>query len=574
MSKRQAGLDIWHPILYKLCLGAVVFVLIPGMFLSTVAARQYDITLVVTVTDCSNSQPIQGATVTVLSAATAEGSVYQAITNARGRATLEPVRVGDVTHTVQVSAPSYKPTAKTQYMQAWSTVNMELCLEPETPPLIQTSTLTFTPEVLLTLEASPTADEAQNTRCGNHLAEQLKGLAAPENSGEITGGINDVTRCMLQCRAAASGSATQTGETVEPIQRSSSEGVNYTEFYACFKGCADFGYFQKAARVIITNKPPNSKIISTLANLMSSGEGTDACGDSGVFIFQLVKQLAIHGAQINLVAVHSPVNLWVSDREGRRAGTLEDGKVVEEIPDSRVVKVGESKYVILPVLPELKIDLKSTGKGKLSLELAYTKNDTLVQDVAYYDVDIEPETGGSVNLTPSQPMLELTPPDLGTQSVPPSRFEEIPVMPLPTRTEAAIASALPELTVTPAPTTRVEGWLTGDNQKYAILVASVCCLGLLLLGILLGGILWSRRRARRKAIKPASFSAKECPRCGASCQADARFCYKCGLSFIPTAPQAALPLPPPPAPIACIKCGQALRATSKFCPKCGQLTGR
>ena len=585
MAKSKAGLEgwrcqEWRGGLKKIWRGVAVLALAFGLLLGTTAADRYDIKLIVTVTDCVTGQPIQEATVNVLSAATARGSHYLATTDARGQAVIEPVRVGDVDHTVEVSAAGYRTVTKSQYMRAWSTVEMNICLEPVAAPPTETPTLTPTLEATRIPSASSTPDEGQAARCGNYLAEQLKGLIAAEDSAVISGGINDVAQCMLQCRETSSQAA---GEAAAPVESPGLAGTNYGQFYACFQSCADFGYFQNAAGAIIANDTLPGKIISTLAGLLSGAEGAQACGDSGAFVYQLVKQLAVQGAQVNILAVHSPANVWVTDKEGRRAGFFEDGRVVEDIPGARAVISGESKYVIIPVIPELKVDLKTSGKGTMTVELAYTRSG-VVQDMAFYDVPIEPEATGSVNLTPSQPILELDTPGVGTQSVPPGRLEEIPVIPAPSKTVLSSATIEPVVLVTPDPeaTATPDGLFNDPQLRIAGVAGAACCLGLLLAGVILGIVVWLRRRARRSGAQAVVSRRRECPRCGANCQLDARFCYKCGLSFVqaaqpprpPAAPPRPAPVAPPPPPVACTKCGAALRATSKFCPKCGQPTGR
>lgn len=571
-SGKQGVQRIWRDVAILALALAVLF--------GATAAERYDIKLIVTVTDCMTGQPIQGATVNVLSAATARGSQYLATTDSNGKAVIEPVRVGDVDHTVEVSAAGYRTTTRSQYMRAWSTVEMDICLEPLATPPTETPTVTPTLEVTLSPTASSTPDEGQAARCGDYLAEPLKGLVAPEDGLVITNGINDVAQCMLQCRAVAPLPA---GEEVAPVDAPGQAGINYGQFYACFQGCADFGYFQNTARAILANDTLPGKIISTLAGLLSGVDGSQVCGDSGGFIFQLVKQLAVQGAQVNIVALHSPANIWVMDNEGRRAGFLEDGRVVEDIPGARAVISGESKYVIIPVIPDLKVELKGNGQGMLTVELAYTKAG-IVQDMAFYDVPIEPETAGSVNLTPSQPVLELDTPGVGTQSVPPGRLEEIPVIPAPTKAATSSATIEPVglVTLEPVATATPEGLFDNPQIRIIGVATGACCLGLLLAGVLLGIAVWLRRRSRRAGVQAVVSRGKECPRCGASCQVEARFCYKCGQSFVhaaapppPAVPPRPRPAAPPPAPpVACTKCGAALRATSKFCPKCGHPTGR
>jgi hypothetical protein len=558
--------------------GVLILVLALGLVLATTGSRQFDIKLVVKVTDCTTGNPIQGATVKVLTAATGSGSKYQATTDANGRAVINPLRIGDIEHTVQVSAPGYQTETKTKYMEAWSAVNMDICLQPDDPPPSETPTLTPTLDATFTPTSSATADESQVTRCGNHLSEQLKGLVAPEDSAVINQGADAAARCMLQCRSSTLNPLSEaTAGPVATAERSivpGGLGLRYEDFYACYQGCTDFGYFKDVAQAIVREGEPTGSIIITLVNLLGGPEGVQACDDAGAFAFQLVKQLAIQGALVNMVTVHSPVDVLVKDAKGRQAGFLENGQTIREIPDAQVTIAGESKYIIYPAIDEPTVILKSTGDGSMTLEMVRTKSGAStggdeVQDIGFYDVPIRLGATGELKLTLSQPVLELNTEGIGTVSTPPSRFEATPVIDLATETLAPETATPEPATPTPEP-----GLLEKANWKnLGIGAVALCCVGVGGLMVVIVGIALYRRQKRKSAVSvagPVESAAPggiPCPRCGVFYQPGAQYCSKCGLHLVQ-------PIPPSAPPAVCPNCGQPLRTSSKFCPRCGKPTGR
>jgi RNA polymerase subunit RPABC4/transcription elongation factor Spt4 len=67
---------------------------------------------------------------------------------------------------------------------------------------------------------------------------------------------------------------------------------------------------------------------------------------------------------------------------------------------------------------------------------------------------------------------------------------------------------------------------------------------------------------------PAVPAASACANCGASLEAGAKFCVRCGSAVtIAATPQAAAPAAP--TPVACRNCGAALAADARFCISCG-----
>ncbi len=105
-----------------------VMIVVGLLSLHTTIAKA-DIDLRARIIDCRSGDPIAGASVQVTSAATDLGSAFQAVTNAEGVANINPLRVGNVVHDIQISAPGYKPKTLSEYMAAWTTKEVETCLD-------------------------------------------------------------------------------------------------------------------------------------------------------------------------------------------------------------------------------------------------------------------------------------------------------------------------------------------------------------------------------------------------------------------------------------------------------------
>ena len=75
------------------------------------------------------------------------------------------------------------------------------------------------------------------------------------------------------------------------------------------------------------------------------------------------------------------------------------------------------------------------------------------------------------------------------------------------------------------------------------------------------------------AFVPAAQPKKTCPRCGADCDADVRFCTSCGFQW-PSATAKSEPVVMPVVnndkPLFCTNCGSKLDSDSLFCISCGQ----
>ncbi len=74
-----------------------------------------------------------------------------------------------------------------------------------------------------------------------------------------------------------------------------------------------------------------------------------------------------------LLGAHSPVEIIVTDEEGRTAG-ISEGNILEDIPGSRYLELGESKYLLIPDNGNYEVALQGTDDGYYALT-AHTLND-------------------------------------------------------------------------------------------------------------------------------------------------------------------------------------------------------
>jgi pimeloyl-ACP methyl ester carboxylesterase len=79
----------------------------------------------------------------------------------------------------------------------------------------------------------------------------------------------------------------------------------------------------------------------------------------------------VAGLNFTAVGIHSPAAPLITNSAGARAGILDGGAWIEEILDSKLIVVGEEKFVIYPS-QESTIRIKGTGNGTMTVEVINT----------------------------------------------------------------------------------------------------------------------------------------------------------------------------------------------------------
>ena len=81
------------------------------------------------VTNCANGGPLENVMIHALTGDPKMGSDTQATTNADGKAKMNTLRPGDIVHIFKFSALGYIPTTVSLYIPAWTTQEVEVCLD-------------------------------------------------------------------------------------------------------------------------------------------------------------------------------------------------------------------------------------------------------------------------------------------------------------------------------------------------------------------------------------------------------------------------------------------------------------
>jgi hypothetical protein len=200
----------------------------------------------------------------------------------------------------------------------------------------------------------------------------------------------------------------------------------------------------------------------------------------------LVKDLTFEinkgGAQINMLGLHSPATAMVTDKLDRRTGFLSDGTILEEIPNSRAVFSGESKYILYPADAEAKISIQGTGEGMMNLEMVDSRREQ-VQDMSFFDIELTGRTLGNLNLSEPQPVLEIDETGDGTLAMhPPVRHRTTPIarreVTAPTATQTSSPSPTATQTLTPTP---VSSSTEETNTTSLLITGGLIGAGILLL---------------------------------------------------------------------------------------------
>ena len=120
----------------------------------------------------------------------------------------------------------------------------------------------------------------------------------------------------------------------------------------------------------------------------------------------IVSKFDQKGVPIYYFAVHSPASLVLTDAQGRRAGFLDDGTIVIEIPTARVYEEQDIKVIFFASFDPIKNQLKGTNEGTFTLDVINPK-DQIVQEMSFVDVPVTSKSVGEVDLSVATPVLKI-----------------------------------------------------------------------------------------------------------------------------------------------------------------------
>jgi len=189
---------------------------------------------------------------------------------------------------------------------------------------------------------------------------------------------------------------------------------------------------------------------------------------------------------VNGVAAESPVYPLVTNEAGQRSGFLENGQMVEEMPGSKVVVIGEQKFILYPGNGVSQLSLVGYAEGKMNLYTTYAQEPGQGISIRYSDVTITQGMKATLDSSDTQYTLKIDTNGDGNidQSLLPN---EILIL-----TESGV-SQQPIVTPTAAPTPTIPPPEAPLPQQPKGICGSV--FGLLALPIL---VIWIQRRGKDK----------------------------------------------------------------------------
>jgi alpha-tubulin suppressor-like RCC1 family protein len=130
------------------------------------------------------------------------------------------------------------------------------------------------------------------------------------------------------------------------------------------------------------------------------------CGFALSDFFTLITDKAnSEGMDMNTAYAESPIYVLIENNSNQRAGFLNDGSIITEIPGSDAAQTSNGKkLVIYPGQDTKTVTLKGTGTGTFDLTLAIGKADSTTHNIKYRNVPI---TANAVGIIDAQSTLYL-----------------------------------------------------------------------------------------------------------------------------------------------------------------------
>lgn len=150
------------------------------------------------------------------------------------------------------------------------------------------------------------------------------------------------------------------------------------------------------------------KILSVGHSAIQAFKDSLACGDYLGMSLRAWNENANHrGVKANAVAARSPAYVRVVDSVGRRAGFLDNGSPVAEIPGADVFQLDGEKYVLYPDADTASVEIKGTATGAADLIVSLARPGDLAVAAEYRAVPVTAATSGSISVSVGDYTLRL-----------------------------------------------------------------------------------------------------------------------------------------------------------------------
>jgi len=120
-----------------------------------------------------------------------------------------------------------------------------------------------------------------------------------------------------------------------------------------------------------------------------------------------LESLNSQGVAANGIITESPVYPLVTNKAGQRTGFLENGQVVEEIPDARAIAMGEKRIVLFPGRDPVQINVSGYAGGTMNLYATFAQDTGGAVTLSYENIPVTPGMKARLSSANSQHILEI-----------------------------------------------------------------------------------------------------------------------------------------------------------------------
>ncbi len=150
------------------------------------------------------------------------------------------------------------------------------------------------------------------------------------------------------------------------------------------------------------------KILAVGHSAIQAFKDSLACGDYLGASLRAWNENANHrGVKVNAVGVRSPAYVRAVDSVGRRAGFLDNGAVVAEIPGADVFALDGEKFALYPGDATATVELKGTGAGLVNLIASFARPPDATVAAEYRAVSVTAATRGAIAVSAANYTLLL-----------------------------------------------------------------------------------------------------------------------------------------------------------------------
>jgi hypothetical protein len=156
--------------------------------------------------------------------------------------------------------------------------------------------------------------------------------------------------------------------------------------------------FLMGVKTMIKELPPG-KLMIFFANIISNEKDLRDCKYLGDFFWKFLlfsQQWYSEQNRINAYSLHSPAVIIISDEHGRKTGFLEDGKILNEIPESHAIISDHNKVILISSNNVSDVKILGTAEGNITMDVIqsagkkvqeYYFSDIPVKDTSIFNLD-------------------------------------------------------------------------------------------------------------------------------------------------------------------------------------------